>query len=181
MAVLALTVSWAMAGVLLWAGLEKARDLGSSASTIRSLGVPLKLARRSAGLLALTEVGVAFGLLFKPESVVTQIGVVVLALAFAVAGIIALRQDEPIRCNCFGAGGNGHLGRNQIIALLPWLAGVVLVHLGALESSSLSEGAIRLAALGLSLAVFRAVAVWRAQREARGDRLTAMEMYVWSR
>lgn len=181
MAGLASILSWVMAGVLLWAGLEKARDLGASASTMRGLGVPVNLARWGAGLLALTEVGVAFGLLFKPESVVMQSGVAALALAFALAGIMALRQDEPIRCNCFGAGGNGHLGRNQIIALLPWLVGVVIVHLGSPESLLLSMGAIRLAALGMSLAVFRAVLVWRAQREARGDRLTAMEMYVWSR
>jgi hypothetical protein len=176
-----MTVALAMAAVLLWAGLEKARDLGPTTSTMRSLGVPLRQARLAAWLLAFTEVGVAFGLVFMPELVWTQIGVVTLTFAFALAGVIALRQDEPIRCNCFGSGANGHLGRNQIVALLPWLAGAGVLHLSLSEPLLLSAGAMRLSALGLTLATWRAIAVWRARYVARGDRLSAMEMYLWPR
>jgi hypothetical protein len=179
MATLALHVSVGMAGVLLWAGLEKARNLTPTVSTLIRLGIPPKLSSLTAKLLALAEAGVGFGLAFCPQSVCTQIGVMTLGATFASAGLVALRREEPILCNCFGSGLNGRLGHRQVIALVPWLAGTAILHLGVRDSVSLSDGALRLSGLGLGMAAARAVATWRARCEALGDRLSAMEMYLW--
>jgi hypothetical protein len=181
MVCLALIVSCTMAGVLLWAGLEKGRTLDLSTSTILALGVPLRQARPVAMVLILAEICVGFGLLFWPDRVLTQTGVVALALVFALAGIIALSRGKSIHCNCFGWGSSGRLGRSQIVALLPWFVGVALLRLALTEPLRLSAGAARLCGVGLTLASFRAITVWRARREARGDRLCAIEMYLWPR
>jgi len=179
MAVLALVVSLAMAGVLLWAGLEKARNVGPSVSTLMSLGVPRRQARLATHLLSLIEIGAGFGLVFQPHLVWTQLGIVILGLLFALAGIIALQRDHPIRCNCFGVGVNGQLGRTQVLTLWAWLSGAAVFYHGFDQPVSLSAGAIRVATLGLVMATMRAVAVWGARREARDDRQSAMEMYLW--
>lgn len=177
MTVLSAAAAVAMAGVLLWAGLEKARDLGPVAATLRQLGLRGAASRPLAASVATAEVGVALALLFRPDSGWTQGGVVALALAFAAAGALALGRGEPIHCACFGGRG-GKLGLGQVVALVPWLAAAALLALAA-EPPSAVAGAGRLAAVGLALASWRAVAVWDAWREARGDRLSAEEMYVW--
>src|SRR5262249_44079402 len=149
MAFLALIISEVMAGVLLWASVEKARDLWPVTGTLQRLGVPVGKARVGAALLLLAELGVGFGLVFLPERELTQIGVVFLACTFAFGGIVALRQDEPIRCNCFGTGTNGYLGVNQLVALGGWLPGAAILHLGLSEGLPVATAAIRLLVLGL--------------------------------
>lgn len=181
MAFLALITSEVMAGVLLWAGIEKARDLRPVTGTLRRLGVHGGKARVGAALVLSAELGVAFGLVFFPEKELTQIGVVLLGCTFAFGGIVALRLDEPIRCSCFGNGNDGYLGVTQLVALGAWLPGAAVLHLGLSEGLPIETGAIRLMVLGLVFAGVRAIHVWRATSEARGDRLSAMEMYLWQR
>jgi uncharacterized membrane protein YphA (DoxX/SURF4 family) len=176
-----LAISMAMAGMLLWAGLEKLRDLKLISSSIRSLGVPSRGAGFVAALVALTEIGVGLGLVFEPDSSWTQTGVVTLAGMFALAGAVALRVDSPIPCSCFGSGGKGNLGSRQIVALGPWLIGAALVRLATQGPWSLAEGAGRLVIVGLALAMLRAISVWRSLHEARGDRRSAQEMFAWLR
>lgn len=181
MSYLPTAISSVMALVLIGAGLEKARDRSATTSTLERLGAPRAVAWHAAGLLGATEVAVALGLVFRPDSAWTQAGVVVLAVGFALAGVLALLEDEPIRCNCFGSSGQGTLGTHQVVALLPWLGGVALVHGGTQGPPSLEAGAARLAAVGLALAAWRGIALVSAWRAARDDRRSAREMLVWLR
>lgn len=178
MAILATTVALVGASILLWAALEKARDPGATVSTVRQLGAPAGLAN-AAVLIIPAELTVALGLVFRPDSAVTQAGVVLLAGAFAFAGLLALRRDEPVRCSCFGAGRGGHLGANQVLALVPWVGGAAFLHVAHLVAPSPSRGATMLAGVGLVMASLRLVPVLRAWREARGDRRSARETYLW--
>jgi hypothetical protein len=173
-------VACAMAGVLLWAGLEKARDPRATASTIRSLGAR-KAARPAAVVLAGVEIALGFCLVFTPHSSATQLGVTALAATFALAGSIALSREEPIRCSCFGAGGNGYLGWNQVLAFPVWLGGAAALRLWMPEAPPPHVSATGLAALALGIAGARALQVARARDGARGDRRSAHEMIAWLR
>ena len=180
MAGFATTVALLGASILLWAGLEKARDPGSTVSTLRELGAPTALARVGGFVLILAELVIAVGLVFWPDSVWIQAGVVVLAGAFAVAGLLALRRGELIRCSCFGSARRGYLGANQIKALVPWLGGVAILRVAEVEAPSPSRGAAMLCGIALTMACVRLVPVLGAWREARGDRRAAVETYVWA-
>lgn len=170
-----------MAAVLLWAGLEKARNLAPTAATIRSLGFPRKLTWAAALFITSAELTVAVAVLFRPYSALTQIGIVLLAGLFALAGLIAMGLDKPVRCSCFGAGGQGYLGMAQLLALFPWLAGAILLRMGMQESQPLSVGAAYFAVTSLVIAAAKGIGVCRAWLEGRGDRLSAQEMYGWLR
>lgn len=176
---LATTVAVVGASTLLWAALEKARDPEATASTLRQLGVPSPLALAAAGLVILAELAVGLGLVFGPNSVVTQGGVALLAAAFALAGLVALRRDEQIRCTCFGPGRRGYLGVPQVAALIPWAAAVTILHAADMAPPSPSEGASTLAAVALVMSGLRLAPVLGAWREARGDRRSARETYGW--
>ena len=175
------TLSMAMSGILLWAGLEKCRQIEGIAAAIRALGLD-----RSAPVLAVSlaafEIALALGLLFAPQAVVVQLGVSALALVFAAAGAWALTTGRRIRCNCFGSTGGQRLGANQLWALIPWLGAVGLLHImqsAADDQAAIDEGTAKLAVVALMLAAVRAMAVVRAWHAARGDRLSAREMLVW--
>jgi hypothetical protein len=176
--ILATTVALVGASVLLWAGLEKAREPGSAASMLRALGVPARLA--TAGVLVIpAELAVAVGLVFRPDSIWTQGGVVVLAGAFAVAGLLALRRDESIRCACFGSARGGYLGAKQVVALAPWLVGIGILNVADVPPPSATRAAALLAGVALIMAGVRLISVLGASHEARGDRRSAQETYVW--
>jgi hypothetical protein len=177
---LATTIALMGASILLWAGLEKARDPGSTVSTLRQLGVPAPLAAVAA-LLILAELAIAVGLVFRPDSVWIQTGVVVLAGTFAFAGWLALRRGELIRCSCFGSTRRHYLGANQIKALVPWVAGVAILRVADVEAPSPSRGADMFLGIALTIAGVRLIPVLGAWREARGDRRSAVETYVWAR
>jgi hypothetical protein len=110
---------------------------------------------------------------------VTQGGVVLLAGAFALAGLLALRRDEPVRCTCFGSGRNGYLGANQVLAFVPWVGGAMFLYVTDVTPPSPPHGAAMLAGVGLAMAGVRLIPVLGAWREARGDRRSAREMYLW--
>jgi hypothetical protein len=177
---LALSLSVLLAGIFLWAGLEKSRNLAPLASTIQALGVPLTVARPISGLLALVETFVATGLIFTPHWVSTKVGIVGLSLAFALAVLVAKWRGELIDCTCFG-GMNGRLGLKQVLALAPWLGSAAYLHLVVVEPLAFSTGSIRFCALALTITGIRAIMVWSAWCEARGDRLCAMKMFLWPR
>jgi hypothetical protein len=181
MSIISTAAALAIASVLLWAGLEKFRNLAATAATLRSLGVPRGFARPAALFMSGAEVVVAAAVLFRPDSALTQGSIVLLAGLFALAGLIAMTLDERVRCSCFGVGGKGYLGVNQLIALFPWLAGAALLRAGFREPPPLPVGAAYFASTSLAIAALRAVSVCSAWREARGDRLSAREMYMWLR
>lgn len=180
MATFATLIALTGASILLWAGLDKARDPGSTVSTLRQLGVPAGPAR-AAWLLILAELAVGLGLVFRPDAVWAQLGVVVLAGAFAIAGFIAIRRGVQIHCACFGSTRRGYLGTNQIIALVPWAGGAAILRVTDMEPPSPSQGSTMLAGLAVTMAGVRLVPLLGAWREARGDRRSAMETYVWAR
>jgi hypothetical protein len=178
MRILVLAVTLVMAFVLLWAGLEKAARLSSLAGTLHQLGMPESGARVVAPLVVVVELSVALGLIFRPLSIATLTGVLALAAAFAISGLIALRRKEKIRCGCFGPHG-AHLGKNQLAALPVWFGAVTLVWLNGPTHSSDWQSASGLALVALMMAALRGVSSLRAAHEARGDRRSAQEMFVW--
>ena len=180
MATVALGVAFAMASVLLWAGLEKARNLTAVSPVFAQLGVPARSARLAAALVAGLEVAVALGLIFRPGSLTTLAGVLCLASAFAIAGLIAsFRGTETIPCACFGFYGGGRLGTTQVAALPLWFACAALVWLGAPGELSYSLAVSSLAAAALAMATLRAFSAWKEWGIARADRQSAREMLVW--
>lgn len=174
-------VTLSMASVLLWAGLEKARSLASVVSILRQLGVSGSVARTGGPLLVAAEVGVALGLIFRPGSAGTLGGVLALSGAFAVSGLVALRQNKVIRCGCFGPGGDSYLGKRQMAVFPLWCGGVAFLWIEGAPHPSVSGGFSLLAMVGLALASMRAVAALRASKVAQGDRRSAEEMLLWLR
>lgn len=173
--------SLGMAGVLLWAGAEKLRNLDPTAKVVVHLGLPDRAAWPAALLLALTEVTVAVGLVWYPGSYLA-VGVVSgLAVLFAAAGWSAIRSGKRIHCSCFGSRGAGYLGITQIIALPIWICGSLLVVIAAPGARSLESTVILSVSITMSMAMIRTPGALRAVLQARGDRLTAMEMRQWSR
>lgn len=171
---LATFVTLAISAVLLIAALEKARDPAPAVATLRRLGVPETLALPATRLLMLVELSTAIAVLFAPASTLTHAAIVVLAVAFAVAGVMALRSDEPLRCSCFGAG-DGYLGWRQIAALVPWLAGIVILRFATPSTA----GALLFAITALLILAARSVSLAKVFVEARGDRKSAQEMLLW--
>lgn len=170
-----------MAGVLLWAGCEKARNPASITSTITNLGIPRRAAQLAAIFLITAEIGLGVLVLFQPNALTVQMGIVLLAMLFALAGLIVWMRGERIHCSCFGAGARGYLGLRQIINLVPWCIGAGILTMGSQEAQALSESAAYFASVALGIAAWRGHAVLRAQHEARADRLSAKEMYYWLR
>lgn len=180
MTALALCVALVMAAVLLWAGLAKLTHRGGMASTLQALGVPVRWSHRVSGLVPFSEVVTALGVLFSPHSPWTLVAVVALGGAFALAGLVAVLRKERIHCHCFGSSApGGYLGRRQILALPVWVGGALILHYGIPSPLPLATAASLFAAAGLAIATLQAVWLRKMVREARGDRLSAEEMYLW--
>lgn len=177
MSYVVLAVTIAMTGVLLWAAMEKARALTPFASALHQLGLPAPSAPVFAIVVIAIEMGVALGLVYdrSPPVLAATIG---LALAFAGAGLIALRGGKRIACRCFGAVGTRVLGRDQLAALPLWLGGVAILWWGR-DALPIVSGTTLLAVVALAIASVRTSMVVRAAVGARGDRRSAREMYRW--
>jgi hypothetical protein len=175
-----LCAAMVMAAVLLCAGLAKFTNLGGIASTLQALGAPATWSHRVSGLVPFSEVLTALGVLFAPHSGWTLVAVVGLGGTFALAGLVAVLRKERIRCNCFGPSAAGaYLGLTQILALPAWVCGALTLHYGIPSPLPLATGASLFAAAGLAIATLQAVLLRKVVREARGDRLSAEEMYIW--
>lgn len=174
MIILATLVALSISAVLLFAALEKARAPAPTATTLRQLGLPGALGLPVTYLLSVTEFGLGVAILFTPGSTVIHIAVAALAAAFAVAGLVAVRSEEPLRCSCFGNGG-GYLGWRQVLALFPWLTGLALVRV----APPTAPGALLFALTALVVVVARSTTLVIALGEARADRESAQEMLPW--
>jgi len=174
---LATVAALTTAAVLLRAFVGKVRRPGELASTMGRLGVPRQAAMPAAVALIGAELAVAVAVLFRPAAALTQAAIVALALIFAAAGLLAMRLEERVACNCFGAGG-GDLGMRQVILLIPWTVPAAILHYGA-PSMPAGRGAALFAAAALAVAALEAMALIPAMREGRGDRRSAEEMYEW--
>lgn len=175
---LATAVAWSMATVLLVAALEKARHPGPTAMTIQSLGFPARAALPLALALTAAELAAALAIVLAPGSGLAQAGVMALAFAFAAAGLAAMRLDNRVPCSCFGSGG-GNLGKRQLIALLPWTAGVAILRFADWRPPDVAFGAVSFAAIAIAIACVRAAGAFGARGEAAADRRTAEETYEW--
>jgi len=178
MALLGTAVALVMAAVLFFAAVAKVASSAPLVDTLERLGLTPFLARAAAPLVPWAELTVGVAVVFRPDSVAVQMGVVILAGCFAIAGLLAFRLKEPVPCSCFGTGGGGKLGSRQTIAFFLWAAGVVVVRRAHI-APALDVGAAQFAAVALSIAAARAVAPVRLWIEGRGDRLSAREMYAW--
>jgi len=175
MNVLVLLASAAASAILLAAAAEKIRAPRALAETLRLLDVQERIVPAGVACVIAAEVAVAIAILFRPDSTVTQGALVALAAAFAAAGLRALRRGEQIPCSCFGTSRIAYLGRPQLW-FFAFFAGVaVLLRFGVPPV----RGAVLFAAVSLIVAVVAAWRVWSARAEARGDRRSAEEMYVW--
>lgn len=176
--VLAMSVAVVVSALLLWAGFGKLVSLSEAASTASAIGIPVSWGHGIAVAIALWEVGTALGVLWAPGSPWIAASVMALGTVFALAGLAAVLRKQRIRCHCFGAGAP-YLGAAQIVALPAWIGAAVILYDGLPEIAPVATGACLLAGAGLAIAALRCVALWRAVGEARGDRLSAQEMYVW--
>ncbi len=178
---LAVIAAIAMAVVLLWAGTEKLRAPGAVADVLQRIGLPMRATRPLALALALFEIVVALCLFFAPASSATLIGVLLLACAFAAAGMAAMTNGgEPVACHCLGPLGSAHLGWAQVLALPVWVAGGVL-QLQQTNAPTIENSSALLCAVVLAMAAWRAITAQHETREGRGDRLAAEQMFVWLR
>ncbi|HVR39844.1 MAG TPA: MauE/DoxX family redox-associated membrane protein [Thermoanaerobaculia bacterium] len=150
MTIVAEALACAMAALLLWAALEKARNPRAIVATIRGLGIGDAVARPMAIAIMLAELLIASALLLRPDAKLTQWSVIALAALFAIAGLVALRLDHPVPCSCFAVGGNGRLGIRQLIAFVPWTAAASMLRFGVRET--LATGAASFAVIALGIA-----------------------------
>jgi hypothetical protein len=178
MVLLGTAVALVMAALLLFAAVAKLASSAPLAETLERLGLPTPLARAAAPLVPWAELAVGTAVVFRPDSLAAQAGVVILAASFAIAGLVAFRLKEPVPCSCFGTGGGGTLGLRQTIAAVLWVGGVVLVRRGHI-AQSFDLGAAKFAVVALSVAAARVVMLAKLWIEGRGDRLSAREMYAW--
>jgi Methylamine utilisation protein MauE len=180
MTILGPCIAMVMASILLWAGLAKCASLREFASTLQALGVPARWSRSFSSLAPLSEVLTALCLLFAPHWRWTLIAVVALGVAFALAGIIAMLRKRRILCNCFGSSAaSGYLGLTQILALSAYAGGASTLYYVIPAPLPFAEGALLFAASGLAISALKVAALRKVVSEARGDRLSAEEMYIW--
>lgn len=175
------TAAHGTAAVLLWAGIEKARAPGATASTLEDLGVGRRWAGPAVVPLVVLELAVALSLVVRPGDTASLVGVGLLGAAFALAGGIAVRRDERIRCACFGRDHDRVLGWTQVLALPVWIAAGALAWSWAPAPATATEAAVSLCAVGLLVATVRAGGLVKELVAARGDRRSTDRMHPWLR
>lgn len=159
----------AVAAVLLLAGLSKVRGRGRLRDTLEALGIGRVLGGPAAAAVVAAELAAAAGLLLAPTQRWPRAMVVLLAVAFALAGIAAMAGGQRIACNCLGSTGRGTLGWHQVVLLPLWLLLVSLTWRHP-PAWSAADGILILSGLVLSLACWQAVGLAAASRRLRGDR-----------
>jgi hypothetical protein len=158
-----------LAVVFAAAGLAKAIGVRDFRWTLERLGVKEAHSRPVALGVVAAELLAAAGLLISPALTWPRVLVAALAVAFAVAGVKALRAEEPIGCNCFGNLRQGLLGWRQVVLLPCWLLLTAMAQWSPPRWSA-SQGLVALTAIVLAVAyrqVLRAIPVWRALRSDR--------------
>lgn len=174
---LALVTAAAISAVLLSAALAKLRAPRAIEETIRRLGFD-RSARAGALLLIAGEGVVGVALLFRPDAVWTQIGVVMLAASFCIAAAVAIWRRQSISCSCFGSVARP-LGRRQLIAFLPFATAAGVMRLFIHEAPPPSTAMALFASVSLVTAIRAAWPAWIEWRQSRSDRRSAEEMYLW--
>ena len=168
------------AAVLLWAGLEKLRDVRTVAASMAKLGLAGRAAPAAAWMIVLAELTVALLLVTVPETPIAPLGLVLLGGSFAASGMVALLRDQRVRCYCFGRTRRSTLGWRQIVAFPIWLTAGYLIWQFAGSPASIREAGASLAMIAILIASLRSADLLSEFRRARGDRRSAERMYPWS-
>jgi hypothetical protein len=174
---LALVIAAAVSAVFLSAALAKLRAPRAIEETIRHLGFA-RAARAGAILLIVGELAVGVALLLRPDAMWTQLGVVVLASAFAAAAAAAIWRRQSIPCSCFGSAARP-LGRRQLIAFIPFAAAAAVLRLFIHDAPPPATGMTLCVLVSLVLAIRAAWPAWIELRQSRSDRHAAEESYLW--
>lgn len=162
-----LAVALPLAGVLLWAGLEKLRTPRAFRGTLAEL-LPGWSVSAVSCLVPVAELMVGSGLLLAANATWPVLGVVLLGILFASAGVAALLRGKRVTCSCFGAGAHT-LGWREIVILPVWLVAAYLFERTE-PAWTTSDGIQYLAALVVILALIRAGMVTRLWYTAIGNR-----------
>ena len=156
-----------VAAVLVSSAVAKAGSRREFLGTLRALG----LSRPTiwwAALCVLEFAGAVAAVAAPPLPAAAVVGV--LALAFAGAGVRALRSGTTVACACFGGAKRSPLGRRQVAALPAWLLAVALIAAwqptNADQVSAIGAAAILLGLAPLLYALRRATLGARADRAA---------------
>ena len=157
-----------LAGTLVFAALSKVPHLRQFQHALRELGVgEQQRVRAVAGSVIAVEFVTGVALLVLPASAWPRAAVAGLAVAFAVAGVKAMRTERRIACHCFGNLGRGLLGRRQL-ALLPVWAVLLLIAQWRPPTWTPVSGLVVLTCLLAALTFAQLpVRIWRYLREER--------------
>jgi uncharacterized membrane protein len=109
-----------LGAIFIVAGLSKLVGMKHFRKTLTRLGMAQALSKPAALLIIVAELVTGTALFALPASPWARLSVIILSVAFASAGAVALLSHRQIRCNCFGEIGKGVLGWPQI-RLLPGL------------------------------------------------------------
>lgn len=158
-----------IAGVLIWAGLEKFRTQREFTSTLSALGVPAPLLRALGIGLPSAEILTGVSVVVGPSAAWPRIAVLSLALCFGAAGVLGLRAEEPIKCSCFGNEAHRSLGWFQIGTLPLWFLAMVPVVVSRPHWQFL-DSMRNLVGVTLTISLIRALSLTRLRRVATSDR-----------
>jgi uncharacterized protein YjeT (DUF2065 family) len=126
----------AVAAVFVLAGVSKMAVPRRLTSTLQGLGLKALAQLWIVRLLGVVELAVAYGFTAKRDWWAAA-GVVGLALAFAGAGVLAVRRGADVDCNCLGVG-RTRLGGKQVGMLPLWVL-VALLPLSAQYAGAAAE------------------------------------------
>jgi len=162
---LALLISAAVSGVLLWAGLEKLRLRSEFGATLSALGIPVRPRILLMIAVPCGELGTGAGLVVLPSQAWPRLGLVILGATFAIGGVLGLRADQPVACSCLGAASHGPLGWRQIGLFPAWLGAAGLLQ-WVNAGQRWQAGVQDLAGLVVLIGVVRAAVLIRVWRSA---------------
>lgn len=163
-----------LSGVLSWAGLEKLRSGSEFEATLGGLRIPGVLTPVIRWGLPVTEIVLGSAVATVPSALLPRVGVLVLAAAFAIAGVLGLRATEKISCSCLGGTGDTELGWRQIAALPLWAAAVAAVSVSPPPAHG-DDGPARLAVVAMAMCAVRAANAVKQARAAKADRTSFAE------
>lgn len=174
MVFLSALVAFVLAAVFIVGGVEKLRTRSPFSMTLASLGVPAVLIPVLLFLVPAAELGTAVGLMLVPAMAWPSVGVAALGAAFAAAGVLSLRVEQPVSCSCLGAATDGLLGRKQVILLPVWLTAAALLNF-APPPWSVPQGLNLLALVVVASSGLHAIKVVRAWRNDAAYRMAIEE------
>lgn len=113
--------------VLIHSSTAKLRSGSTFMDVLRQLGI--KYARAGWLVVAAAELAAAVSLSLPVAPYIPALGVLLLGLAFAAAGVRAITVGKSIECACFGEGSQRFLGWRQLLYLPLWVlaAGIIAV------------------------------------------------------